>query len=230
MNLENNSKEMKTVVETFVMEETVELTYDQESLDKWNAMVEELGLEGQEKVISPEKSPIPFMYMNQTLIEVAKTLCPRQVTVKSYDATPIPLDILELVAMSTREKYFTMIEIWYDEKSKDPFAIGITDRFSVREKDSYKTLEEHGRFRTAEDCKAYIKEHSLTGTCEKAWGETKHYLIGKWADVKMNFDQLTAKAKKRYISEESLRYERQMKEAKRGLADVQLTAEEKFGE
>jgi len=44
--MKNNSKEMKTVVETFLMEETVELTYDQEKLDKWNGLVEELGLLG----------------------------------------------------------------------------------------------------------------------------------------------------------------------------------------
>ena len=67
MNLNKNSKEMKTVVETFLMEETVELTYDQEKLNKWNDLVSELGLEGQERIVEPTKSPIPFKFMDETL-------------------------------------------------------------------------------------------------------------------------------------------------------------------
>ena len=48
-----NHPAMKTVVETFVIEETQELIYDNEKLDKWNKYVEELGLTGQTKIITP---------------------------------------------------------------------------------------------------------------------------------------------------------------------------------
>ena len=37
--LKNNSEEMKTVVEPFVIEETQELIYDNEKLNQWNKLV-----------------------------------------------------------------------------------------------------------------------------------------------------------------------------------------------
>src|SRR5688572_22578206 len=124
MNLENNSSEMKTVVETFVIEETAELIYDNEKLDKWNELVGDLGLSGQTKIIKPTKSPIPFMHLKTSMKNVFEVLCPRKVAVEEYDVTPIPLEILELVALSKKEGYFTSIEIWYDEKSPDPVCVG----------------------------------------------------------------------------------------------------------
>ena len=36
MELSKNSEEMKTVVETFVIEETAPLIYDNDKLEKWN--------------------------------------------------------------------------------------------------------------------------------------------------------------------------------------------------
>ena len=42
MQLQNNSSEMKTVVETFIIEETADLIYDNEQLDKWNELVDKL--------------------------------------------------------------------------------------------------------------------------------------------------------------------------------------------
>ena len=230
MNLENNSKEMKTVVETFVIEETVDLTYDQDNLDKWNELREELGLKGQNEIVSKEKSPIPFMYMNETLVNVAETLCPRKEDVSEYSATPIPLDILELIAMSTRENYFSKIEIWYDEKSKDPFAIGRLRSFYIRTIKGWDRHEDEAKFRTEKECKAYIKEMGYEDAqAQEAYSDEKHYLIGKWADVKQSFEQLTKKAKKRYIEEKSLLFKRQIRDAERGLADMQLEAESKFG-
>jgi hypothetical protein len=230
MDLKNNSKEMATIVETFVMEETVDLTYDQEKLDKWNDLVKELNLTGQTQIISSKKSPVPFMYMNEALIATAETLCPRKENVKNYNATPIPLDIMELIAMSAREDYFSTTEIWYDEKSKDPFAIGIIESYKIREKSSYKVLEQHGNFKFKEQAEKYLSNLEDTSlTVEKTWGETKHYLIGKWADVKQSFDQLTKKAKKRYVDEQSNYYKKQIKEAQRSLDDIALTAETKFG-
>lgn len=44
-----NSADTKTIVETFVIEETQELIYDNEKLDNWNTMVKDLGLNGQTK-------------------------------------------------------------------------------------------------------------------------------------------------------------------------------------
>jgi hypothetical protein len=55
----NNHESMKTIVETFLIEETIDLIYDNEQLDKWNKHVQELGLIGQTKIVQTDKSPIP---------------------------------------------------------------------------------------------------------------------------------------------------------------------------
>jgi len=123
--MQNNSNEMKTVVETFIIEETAELIYDNDKLTDWNNLVAELGLKGQENVIKKDKSPLPFMSMNSSLKNIFETLCPRKVDVELYSVTPIPLEILSLVKLSKNEGYFDMIQIWYDDKSPDPACIGM---------------------------------------------------------------------------------------------------------
>lgn len=115
---------MKTVVETFIIEETQELIYDNEQLEKWNSLVAELELEGQTKVVKEEKSPIPFLWMNQVTVKVFEELCPCKTNVKLYDKTPIPVEALSLVALSNKEGYFDKIEVWYNDKSPDPAIIG----------------------------------------------------------------------------------------------------------
>jgi len=127
MNFQNNSNEMKTVVETFVIEETQELIYDNDQLEKWNRYVEELGLVGQKQIVKEDKSPIPFMHLKTSMISVFECLCPRKVNVEDYNVTPIPVEILDLIALSKREGYFETIQIWYDEKSPDPVCVGLKE-------------------------------------------------------------------------------------------------------
>ena len=198
MNLSNNHPEMKTVVETFVIEETATLIYDNEDLDKWNKHVEELGLVGQTSIQVKEKSPIPFMPLKRNLVEVFSTLCPRRVDVKDYNVTPIPLEILDLVALSIREKYFDEIEIWYDGASPDPACIGLIYPDNETRQKGYRW---------------YMKP----------------YLLGKWADVKHSFAELTELATKRYIQEESHRLKVQIRDTQRALDDLKQSAFTKFG-
>lgn len=132
MNLENQSNEVMTYVETFLSNETVELIYDNEQLERWNKMVGELGLQGQTQIQSKEASPVPFLHMKQTLVNTFGELCPRKVDVKDYSVSPIPVEILDLIALSVRENYFDKIEIWYDDKTPDPVAIGF--RYDTEER------------------------------------------------------------------------------------------------
>lgn len=128
-----NSSSMKTEVEVYLIEETQELIYDNEQLEKWNNLVAELGLTGQTKVVKEEKSPIPFLWMNQTLVKTFEELCPQKVVVSDYDKTPIPVEVLSLISLSTKEQYFDRIEVWYNDKNPDPaviaykFTRGISD-------------------------------------------------------------------------------------------------------
>lgn len=120
----NNSASMKTVVETYIIEETQELIYDNEKLDQWNSLVAELGLTGQTQVVKANKSPIPFLWMNETLKKTFEELCPCKVKVNEYSKTPIPVEALRMVSLSVKEGYFDKIEIWYNDKNPDPAIIG----------------------------------------------------------------------------------------------------------
>lgn len=122
--LKHNSASMKTEVELYIIEETQELIYDNEKLDQWNKMVGELGLQGQTKVVKINKSPIPFLWMNETLKAVFEELCPRKTKVAEYDKTPIPVEALGMVSLSVKEGYFDKIEVWYNDKNPDPAIIG----------------------------------------------------------------------------------------------------------
>lgn len=225
MNLSNNSNEMKTVVETFVIEETAELIYDNEKLDHWNEMVEELGLTGQTKIVKAEKSPIPFMPMNQSLVNIFKTLCPTAVPVQDYNLSPIPVEILDLVALSKREKYFELIEIWYDEKSKDPACVGVIPSQWFAQTDEGNIT---GNYPTKEAAQAAMDEKGWKKNEPYPSWQKNHYLLGKWADVKHSFEELKEMATKRFIQEQGHQYRKKIKETQRKLDDLESEAFEKF--
>ena len=229
MNLNKNSEEMKTVVETFVMEETAELIYDDEKLTKWKSLVQELGLSGQESVHQPEKSPIPYMFMNQNLINISETLCPRKEDYKDYNVTPIPLEILEHISLSVNEGYFEKIEIWYDDKTKDPFAIGKNTEWKIADiDDKWKDHEDKTIFSSEKKALSYIRENGLTAQARNTWN-TKYYLIGKWADVKRSFEELRDMAVERFKTSLKEDVDKRIKEAKRELEDIDNKSFERFG-
>jgi len=129
----NNNESMATVVETFYVEETTNLIHDAEALKKWNERVDELELHGQKDVVVADKSPIPFLWMNSAIVKTFETLCPTKVEIAKYDKTPIPLDLLDVVALCKREKYFDCIEVWYNEEQKDPAIVGYKIDKAIKE-------------------------------------------------------------------------------------------------
>lgn len=221
MDTKNNHQSMKTVVETFLTEETVELIYDNEQLNKWNSHVEELGLKGQTKIKQKDKSPIPFMHLKTSYKNICEQLCPRKVDVEAYDVTAIPVEILDLIALSKREMYFQKIQIWYDDKSPDPFAIGLVGKY-YSYLDGYSSSKE---FDTHEEAKDYCKNGSNKTVY---FSERGFYLIGKWADVKHSWKELKEMASERFKAEKGNEYHKAIKEAKRGLEDLETEAFEKF--
>lgn len=224
MNLLNNSNEMKTVVETFVIEETAELIYDNDKLDKWNELVTELGLEGQTRIVAKEKSPIPFMHLKRSMVNVFKCLCPKRVEVKNYNVSPIPVEILDLVALALRESHFDKIEIWYDDVNPDPACIGIKYDTWYGHKDDG-GLE--GTFKNKSDAQKHMNEMGWTKRTPYPSDET-FYLLGKWADVKHSFDELKEMATKRFIASAEHALKQKIKEAERNLSDLQSEAFGRF--
>lgn len=194
-----NNTSMKTVVETFIVEETKDLIYDNEKLDQWNKHVESLGLTGQTSIKVEKKSPIPFLHMKTHLVNVFTTLCPRKVDVKSYDKGAIPVEILDLVALSVKEEYFNKIEIWYDDETPDPVCVGIKHNSEYDPK--YPTWDR---------------------------GLDK-FLIGRWADVKASVEELTEKAKVLFMKKKKSDYETQIRHYQRNLEDLRNEADQNFG-
>jgi len=218
----NNHESMETVVETFLIEETVDLIHDNEQLDKWNKHVEDLGLTGQTQIVKKGKSPIPFMHLKKSHQNICTTLCPRKEDIENYSATPIPVEILDLIALSKKEGYFNKMQIWYDDKSPDPFAVGIKGVWY-----SYGLDNITKDFQTEKEAKEYCKGTQSESVYFREWG-AQYYLLGKWADVKHSWDELKEMATKRFIAEKSNEYHNKIKEAKRGLEDIKNEAFDEF--
>jgi hypothetical protein len=225
-NLKNNSESMKTVVETFLIEETVDLIYDNEKLERWNNIVAELGLEGQKKITKGEKSPIPFMYLKECVKQIFTTLCPIKVPIREFNTTPIPLEILDLIALSEKEQYFSAIQIWYDDKKPDPVCVGIVEHWILHVKGTYDVVKDSPTFTTKKDAENYaLVNNILAEPYHYSWSDLEnYYLIGKWADVKRPIEELKQIAIARYIDDKGNELKKQIKEAQRKLDDVELDA------
>lgn len=214
-------------IETYIIEETQELIYDGDKLKEWNDIVSELGLTGQNKITNGNKSPIPFLPINATMQNILKELCPATVRIENYNLTPVPLEILKLVALARREGHFKLVEIWYDERSKDPVCVGETNPYFVDNQNGHK-MTEYGTFATDQDCKDFIKEKGLEGHKPYRYGGEK-YLIGRWADVKQSFDELAERAKKRFVDSETASLSKQMNELRARIDSIKDEAVIKFG-
>ena len=199
----NNNESMATVVETFLVEETINLIHDNEALDKWKQKVEELQLHGQKTVVKEDKSPIPFLWMNSGLVQTFSTLCPTKVDIDKYDKTPIPVELLEMVSLCQKEKYFDKIRVWYNEQDKDPVIVG----YVAGDDDNYKN----------QDWFMESPQYS------------KQYLIGRWADVKASLDQLIERAKAIFTKTATLNLKKQIRDNQRQLEDLETTVEQMFG-
>jgi hypothetical protein len=197
----NNNQSMATSVETFYVEETINLIHDNDALAKWNEKVAELGLEGQQEVlVNKDKSPIPFLWMNAGIIATFETLCPTKVEIEKYNKTPIPVELLDAVSLCKAEGYFDAIDVWYNEQEKDPVIVGYV--FDKSKNDDTRWM--------------------------KLW-YSKKYLIGRWADVKASLDTLTQRAMQIFKRNEELNIKQRIKDAQRRLEDLDTAVMQKFG-
>jgi hypothetical protein len=117
-------------VEVYLEPELEEMVGSVEVTEEWKQLAEELGMEGQLKLIAPksgeesDKNPSPYIHMNAKAERVFAILCPEVVDYKKYDKSTIPRDVLREVAMAERLKFFDKICIWYDNASPDPLVVG----------------------------------------------------------------------------------------------------------
>ena len=97
----------------------------EESSREWEQLCIGLGLQKQlKKVGKIEKVPIPYMKLDHRMSRVFRMLCPQRESYTAYEAGTLPLDVVQEIQRCKENEWFPMIEIWYDDKSPDPFLIG----------------------------------------------------------------------------------------------------------
>lgn len=213
-------------IETYVVEETANLIYDDEALKEWSKLSEELGLTAQQDVVRKDKSPVPFLPMNTRITNILTELLPTTVDIKNYRLTPIPLEVLKLVSLSIKERYFGEIKIMYDETSKDPACIGIAPGTLI-DNASGSAQRQYGTFFNKEEAQKFIEDNNLVGHKPYNYSGQK-YLIARWADVKQSWEELAERARKRFCSRRCAELEKDINEKKTELQNINNEAVLKF--
>jgi len=117
-------------VEIYLEPELEEMVGSVEVTEEWRQLAEELGMEGQLKLIAPKsegeenKNPSPYIHMNAKAERVFAILCPEVVDYRKYDKSTIPRQVLREIALAEKEQFFDKICIWYDDASPDPLVVG----------------------------------------------------------------------------------------------------------
>ncbi len=120
------------MVEIYIEPELEEMTHSTSLNDEWKKKVNELGLDGQLKLIEKDGNPSPYTFMNNKMIKVFAVLCPTVVDYKDYCKSTIPIEVLSHIALCEKEKYFNKLKIWYDDMSPDPILVGYIKTDSYR--------------------------------------------------------------------------------------------------
>lgn len=212
------------MVELFFNRELADISFEVESLDDWKKTCEELGLESQLSLTKGKETPIPYPFMNETMVRVYEILCPRKVEYRQYKSSTIPLECLKQIAFSVRDRHFPKIEIWYDDKSPDPLIVGYQGYYYVYDNKYAHAKEEDGkdkRFHNEKEAEEYKKEHELYGVtfCEEG-----KFLVARWGDELRNFTELKKLAIDRFIDNEGGEMAREIKKLSEAMKSIRENA------
>jgi hypothetical protein len=199
------------MIELFFNKELADISFEVEALDDWKKTCEELGLESQLTLTKGKETPIPYPFMNTTMVRVYETLCPRKVHYKEYKSSTIPLEVLKQIAFSVKDKHFPKIEIWYDDKSPDPVVVGYQGYYYVYDKSYSHVRGDDGkdmRFFSEKEAEDYKKDHDLYGY---SFSEEAKFLIARWGDELRSFAELKKLAIERFVENEGGEMARQIK-------------------
>jgi len=134
-----------------------------ENAEEWQALCTELGLDKQlSKSGTVERVGNPYMKIDPRSERVYEMLCPVKVDYSNYVASTLPIDVLQEIKRCKENNWFKKIQVWFDDKSPDPFLIG------------YEWADS-----------------------ESEW-QARKFLIARWGDELLPFEQLMAKAINRF--------------------------------
>lgn len=96
-----------------------------ENSGEWEQLCTGLGLQKQlKKAGKVENVGNPYMKLDHRTEMAYEMLCPRKELYTDYAASTLPLEVLQEIHRCKENEWFARIEIWYDDKSPDPFLIG----------------------------------------------------------------------------------------------------------
>lgn len=203
------------MIENYYNVEFDNVIFDIDNKQEWLEMMNELGLSNQTNFLKNSKSPVPFPLLNNNIKNIFSTLCPAQLELKSYNKTPIPLDAIKAIKFAVQENYFDKIDIWYDDKSPDPLAVGsIINYKAYYYPEGYNnSLGTDFIFKSDQDAKDWVEQqgHRLHFTTN----EVNQYLICRWGDELRPIKELKQLAKERLIEKYTNDWKLTIKECQR---------------
>jgi hypothetical protein len=207
-------------------EELNDVVFNIESTEEWKQIATELELNNQLKFVDSGMSPNPYPFINESMERIFTTLCPRKVNFKDYDKTTIPLEVLKQISFSVKENHFTLIEIWYDDKSPDPFVVGISYEYYAYDNKYQRLKDEHGKdvnFKNEKEAKEYC---DLVGFAMQNTGITNYnkYLVARWGDEIRPLNELKQLAKERLIETNGSELKKEIEIKTRALKLIQENA------
>jgi hypothetical protein len=116
------------MTEIFI-EPELENLQNEKTAQEWFELASQLNLTNQISLAdkSDAKKAPPYMYVDQRTARMLRTLCPAQVNYTNYKQSTIPLDVLQEIKKCEDNKWYVSIQILYDDKSPDPFVVGLVD-------------------------------------------------------------------------------------------------------
>lgn len=102
--------------------ENENLILDEESLNEYNSLAAELGLQSIEQS-EKKNTPIVYPYLNTAMKVQLKVLCPVEVKIENYKKSTIPLEVLKVYKYAKDNEMFEEFFIWYDDSAPDPLLI-----------------------------------------------------------------------------------------------------------
>lgn len=109
----------------FLIEEHKETIFEGSEIEKWKALVDELGLVCQAELIAENKSPLPFPVMTEAQSVIYGVVLETKTNYKEFRNEAIPLSILSLILLCEKEHYFENIQIWHSRQNPDPLVVGL---------------------------------------------------------------------------------------------------------
>ena len=122
------------LVETYEVTETNPETGLSEFTPEALALIEQLGLEGQKELMTERRvgdetvtTICPYRQMSATEQRVYEFLLPTKMNLAAYNRGPVPLRVLQVAALATREEWFRDLVVWCpaSEQDKDPLLVGV---------------------------------------------------------------------------------------------------------